>query len=264
MFRQLARHVHFVGRQPRVRHVASYSVPSASTTATTPSNASNDHSYVRKASSNKTIGANTVTIRQHTLNGSNMASLSTHFNRKHSLAMNLQMYHTSSLTNLESNDSRMAMKKEEEEEEEEEELVVDVDMNRVPNNLTVNTSDTEVTKKISPTINDGEISTTLSTEGEKKDVSQEEIAAAWRKEWKLEISGEAETPDGELKGKYHPPLPWYDFNKDVKFTKRTKALLLSQGKNLFIVALFFYVYLLYNLTRVSILLLKPLVNILVN
>ena len=60
-------------------------------------------------------------------------------------------------------------------------------------------------------------------------VSDLERDQAWRKEWQMEVKGTGETEDGQMKGPYSAPRPWYSFQNDVKFTDRTTALLLSQG-----------------------------------
>ena len=58
----------------------------------------------------------------------------------------------------------------------------------------------------------------------KDPIEMEKTAQEWRKKWSMNIKGKNETGDGP----YVPPLPWCEF-EEVEFTAKTKALMMSAG-----------------------------------
>ena len=223
MFRQLARHLHTVGR--------------SSTTHFGITTTNNTSRLLTTASSS--FKSNLLRGSISTINNNNTISTSTTY-RSFSFLPTQPSFATPPSNAI----------LEEEESDTNTEITTPT-ASSLPSNLTLEANDdlvsTETTtpssldstevkevEELSSTETTSSADTTAATEPEemieevsidvKDPIEMEKTAQEWRKKWSMNIKGKNETGDGP----YVPPLPWCEF-EEVEFTAKTKALMMSAG-----------------------------------
>ena len=223
MFRQLARHLHTVGR--------------SSTTHFGITTTNNTSRLLTTASSS--FKSNLLRGSISTINNNNSISTSTTY-RSFSFLPTQPSFATPPSNAI----------LEEEESDTNTEITTPT-ASSLPSNLTLEANDdlvsTETTtpssldstevkevEELSSTETTSSADTTAATEPEemieevsidvKDPIEMEKTAQEWRKKWSMNIKGKNETGDGP----YVPPLPWCEF-EEVEFTAKTKALMMSAG-----------------------------------